>query len=294
MHDPDGDTIRLSDGRKLGYRVLGDPTGVALFFFHGTPGSRFALTVNDPIANVSGLKIILPERPGFGESSPKKNRTISDWPADVEELADTLSIRNFHVSGSSGGGPYAIACGVAMPERVQSVLLFNTTAPMELSNSKENMAFANRFGAWTAKYAPWILKMAIKSSAKSLLSSPEKFVDALRKQLCRSDMEILSDSNYEAAVIRDLQAAVRHETHGHYSDSMLMMRPWNVDFTKLKSDVFLWHGEEDTLAPIQNVKHLVSQIPSCNATYIPEAGHLLIDNPIVVDAVVSLLVNKSH
>ncbi len=34
-------TISLKDGRFLSYAEYGDPQGKPVFFFHGTPGSRF-------------------------------------------------------------------------------------------------------------------------------------------------------------------------------------------------------------------------------------------------------------
>ena len=33
--------LDLPDGRRLGYTEFGDPSGIPLFAFHGTPGSRF-------------------------------------------------------------------------------------------------------------------------------------------------------------------------------------------------------------------------------------------------------------
>ena len=37
----------LPDGRDLGSLELGDPEGVPVFAFHGTPGSRLQLEIED-------------------------------------------------------------------------------------------------------------------------------------------------------------------------------------------------------------------------------------------------------
>jgi pimeloyl-ACP methyl ester carboxylesterase len=50
------------------------------------------------------------DRPGFGISDPKSNRTILDWADDVTEVVDFLKIEKFSVIGVSGGGAYAAAC----------------------------------------------------------------------------------------------------------------------------------------------------------------------------------------
>jgi len=44
------------------------------------------------------------DRPGFGLSDYKEDRTLLGWPNDVQELADYLKIEKFAVMGCSGGG----------------------------------------------------------------------------------------------------------------------------------------------------------------------------------------------
>ena len=91
----DEKTIKLSDGRTLGYEILGDADGSPLFFFHGTPGSRLVLAEDDLLAQVPGLRLILPDRPGCGLSDPAPARTLIDWPGDVAQLADHLGLERF-------------------------------------------------------------------------------------------------------------------------------------------------------------------------------------------------------
>ena len=70
--------IRLKDGRALGYAEYGDPQGKPVLHFHGTPscrleGSRPAI---GDIAKRLHARLILPDRPGFGLSDFKPNRTF--------------------------------------------------------------------------------------------------------------------------------------------------------------------------------------------------------------------------
>jgi pimeloyl-ACP methyl ester carboxylesterase len=105
------ESIRLTDGRALGFQRLGDPSGKALFFFHGTPGSRLVFSENDRMAQIAGIDLITPDRPGYGISDPKPDRVLPDWARDVAELADYLGIESFAVAGESGGGPHALEVG---------------------------------------------------------------------------------------------------------------------------------------------------------------------------------------
>src|SRR5438309_1811387 len=110
-------TIKLRDGRTLAYAEYGDPAGTPVIFFHGTPGSRLMAAPAWKDESL-GLRIIAPDRPGFGLSTYRPNRTILNWASDVAELADALKLDKFIVAGVSGGGPHSLACAHELPDRV--------------------------------------------------------------------------------------------------------------------------------------------------------------------------------
>jgi hypothetical protein len=63
-----GKTIKLSDGRTLAYLDIGDPEGRPLFYFHGGPGSRLEGLLYDQFNRQLGIRMIAPDRPGYGLS----------------------------------------------------------------------------------------------------------------------------------------------------------------------------------------------------------------------------------
>jgi len=113
-------THELEDGRTLGYAEYGAPDGRPVFVFHGFPGSRLTWSAFDPqdCAGELGLRVIAPERPGYGLSEFQRGRELLDWPEDVLALADPLGLERFAVLGLSGGGPYAAACAFKIPARL--------------------------------------------------------------------------------------------------------------------------------------------------------------------------------
>jgi len=112
--------IKLSDGRSLGYAQYGDIHGRPLLYFHGLPGSRLDSSGPAPsaIAEKLGIRVVALDRPGFGLSDFQPERTLGDWPKDVVEAADALSLNTFAVLGLSGGGPYDAACARYISERL--------------------------------------------------------------------------------------------------------------------------------------------------------------------------------
>ncbi|NJM35160.1 MAG: alpha/beta hydrolase [Rhodomicrobium sp.] len=125
-----GLTIALPDGRLIGYAEYGDPHGVPIIGMHGTPGSRLMFRIADETARGLGIRLIAPERPGFGLSSFQGRFTLSSFAADIGHFADALGIERFAVAGISGGGPYAAAVAALLPERVTALGLISPVGPM--------------------------------------------------------------------------------------------------------------------------------------------------------------------
>jgi len=90
-------TLTLRDGRKLGYAQYGLPTGKAILYNHGFPGSRLEASQHHEICAELGLRIISIDRPGYGWSSPHPGAKLLDWPKDLECLAEYLELESYAV-----------------------------------------------------------------------------------------------------------------------------------------------------------------------------------------------------
>ena len=62
--------MRLSDGRTLGYSDLGDPAGFPVVYCHGGLSSRVDAGSADSPARAAGIRLLAPDRPGIGLSTP--------------------------------------------------------------------------------------------------------------------------------------------------------------------------------------------------------------------------------
>src|SRR5580658_10177759 len=137
---PQQHTIKLQDGRLLGYAEYGDPNGVPIFYFHGFPGSRLEAEKFNEIAMANHYRLIGIDRPGMGLSSIDKKRSILSWATDVVNLADHLNINQFSIIGHSGGGPYVAACAYTIPQRLNGATIVSGMAPLEIPEIQESMA----------------------------------------------------------------------------------------------------------------------------------------------------------
>ena len=109
----------------------------------GFPTNRLELELIEPALTQSGLdvQVVALNRPGYGDSSFQPRRTLLDWPQDVVEAADLLELGEFAVLGVSGGGPYALACALAVPDRVSRLGIAVGMGPAEADGMDNSLTF---------------------------------------------------------------------------------------------------------------------------------------------------------
>ncbi|KAI0813777.1 hypothetical protein GGR55DRAFT_545344 [Xylaria sp. FL0064] len=95
---------------KVTYADFGHRNEERVLLFCGPlVGSRYLLTTKDKLARQHGVRIISPDRPGFGGTTnvPAADR-VRIWLEIVESLLKHLSIRRVSVFGYSAGAVYAV------------------------------------------------------------------------------------------------------------------------------------------------------------------------------------------
>jgi pimeloyl-ACP methyl ester carboxylesterase len=150
--------VRLNDGRQLAYTEVGDPDGMPILHQHGMPGSRLEHEAEPGFYRSLGVRVITPDRPGYGLSDFDPRRRLIDWPSDIAELADRLGLSRFGITGLSGGGIYALACAAAIPHRLTEVVVTGCPGPMQRPGALKDMRFMTRAGVLLGSRAPWLLE----------------------------------------------------------------------------------------------------------------------------------------
>ncbi len=280
--------LRLSDGRRLGYAEYADPDGNPIFLFHGNPGSRLSWGLFPGSPFRPGLRLIAPDRPGYGLSDFQPGRTLADWPDDVLALADALGITRFAVAGVSGGGPYALACGWKIPERLTAVGVISGVGPLDAPQATRGMSRTNRLIFFLARHAPWLVRLNMGYLAFLVRRSPDKLIKRLTFKMADVDRAIVARPEVRDFVCQDFPEAFRRGARGPAHELTLFARPWPFPLERISMQVHLWHGEADPSVPPSMGRYMARALPNCHATFIPNAGHLwILDH---MDEVLAMLV----
>jgi pimeloyl-ACP methyl ester carboxylesterase len=244
-------------------------------------GCRLVEIADEHSLNALGVRVIAPERPGYGLSDPREKGSILDFADDVAELATHLALGRFHVMGLSGGSPYALACALKLPSQVMSATIVSGATAPEVFQARPELVSRNRIGFALARFAPFVLKWGSQSFADTLKQSPLTALRQLQGQLHgQPTQENEGPPNaQEAENIKQLHEAFRQGVEGHYRDMRLLYRPWTLPLDKLSVPVHLWHGEKDPQIDLEAAKAMAELLPGCDLNIVPGASHLRFHMP---------------
>ena len=270
------DMLRLEDGRLLGYGIYGNPQGIPIFDFHGIPGSRREAALIAEFLDRDDLCVIGFDRPGYGHSSPRRFYKITDLPADVVALADHLNIERFIALGYSGGGPFALACGWQIPNRIAAIGIVSSVGLSEIGS--EGMHASNRRKFNLAQRLPWMARLMLHAAFSSLRRHPERLSRQLEKiwqQMPDPDRQALKDPRFAEGILAVTQDAILNMVSGWMNEEVLMALPWGFSLQAVRApNIFLWHGTLDRNVPFAMGKAVAERLPNCQAVFMEGEGHL--------------------
>ena len=266
--DHENHMLTLPSSRKLGYATYGPKDGEAVFFFHGLPGTRLDGRFFAKAADTHGARIIAIDRPGFGLSTPDPERTLLTWADDVLSLADHLDYKTFRVFGMSGGGPYALACALAIPkERLLSTGVLAGMPPVAETGLR-GMGFSfwgalslwvwtklPRFGRWYAGRFMWKPLLTGKSN-----EFDKKIRDAFSKIKDRERKERYDKSGFMETLLESMHESFKQGADGYFLDGDLTCGRWPFKVAEVGSEdtgpILFWNGNKDGQTPVEGARYM--------------------------------------
>jgi pimeloyl-ACP methyl ester carboxylesterase len=255
--------LTLPDGRTLSYADVGDPAGRPIVLMHGTPSSRLDALWLDDAARRAGWRLLAPDRPGHGWSSPQPGRRVLDWPADVLALVDDVVGRGatappVALLGFSGGAPYALATAHLAPERVSMVAVVSGWGPPDRPGAYDGVARSQQMFDAVTRRAPVFTRAVLGATGLALRRLP-----ALAAALLRGRVQL-----------GPLAESLRQGGSGATQDLRLIVRPWGFALGAVSVPVLIWHGDRDPEIPLHHAEFLVRIVHDATLEVLPGGDHL--------------------
>jgi pimeloyl-ACP methyl ester carboxylesterase len=269
-------TVRLANGRLLEAVAEGDPDGTLLVFHHGSPAAAVPFAPFDRAAAKRGIQLVTYSRPGFGDSTRNKGRTVASCAADVAALADELGAGHFITLGWSGGGPHAIACAALLPHRVLAAATMASVAPYDAPGLEwtAGMGEDNQIEYPLAARDPDALLGWMTPQFEAMASAaPQEIVDIMRSLISPVDESSLSGALGELLAM-SFRRAFANGPWGWYDDDLAFVAPWGFDLGSITTPVSIWQGRHDLMVPFAHGEWLAAAIPSARPHLRPDHGHL--------------------
>lgn len=240
----------FKDGRQLAYREYGDPEGQVVLGFHEGSGSSLLPPGNHDIAKELGLRILCPERPGFGLSDPVPDYHYDVVADDMVEWLDDLGVESLKIYSILSGALFGVATALKLGDRVK--MIFINSGRM-IGNPSQEDNLVNRFRARLMGH-PWLV---------------DTFFSILRARISKNMMgrfirRTVNSSPSDGAFLgRHPEAmdfiatyvieSVAVSSKGVSEEIKMFAREQPLDITDLSCRVVIWHGEDDTLSPFENL-----------------------------------------
>ena len=265
-------SLLLGNQYQLAWAEYGLPEGEPVFYFHALSGSRLEACPADAIARDLGIRLIVPERPGYGDSDPQENFSLLDWSDVISQLADRLNLSRFSIIGFSAGGLYALACAHKIPERIKHVTLVGALAPFETDVMQEhfNATFKPLFELAAADPA------AARQVLSQLASSAEALLEVMQSEFPASDNAIFAQTHHRQNCLQNLTLALEQGVSGIVNDlrCIVLARPFELNDIQL--DIDIWHGRDDKNVGFAVAEYLVKVLPNNVSHLLENKGHCFI------------------
>jgi pimeloyl-ACP methyl ester carboxylesterase len=269
-------TVAVRGDRRLSFAEYGSRRGPAIVWMHGTPGARRQIPLEArEYADRQGVRIIGLDRPGIGSSTPHLYPDILDWTHDLELLLETLAIDTVRVIGLSGGGPYALAAGAAMPDRVHGVGVLGGVAPTRGVDAVDGGIIQ-----LAVHLAPFLslarvpLGIGLTQTIRLVKPLAGPALDLYAAVQPPGDKNLLSRPEFKAMFLDDLLNGSRFQTSAPINDLLLFTRHWGFEAADVQVPVRWWHGDDDHIVPFRHGQAMVDRLPDATMSVIDGESHL--------------------
>ncbi|HEY1750154.1 MAG TPA: LuxR C-terminal-related transcriptional regulator [Caulobacteraceae bacterium] len=261
--------VIVVDGRRVAFIDYGPASGAPLLVGHGFTTGRLMPRQLLARFQAAGMRVIIPQRPGFGLTDPAEGDFLTTSSGDLAAILDSLGYEAARGLYRDGGVSTLVTFAQRFPGRMQRALLMNPRTPR-----------------W-ARPPPAAPMSAV---SRMLLDRPaliEPFAEMLRRQTrsdalaamlkracagCEIDRRLIEDPEILREIVRDAQGLMARSVRGFVDEQRVYAAGWSPPgLDPAGSWTVIWSGE---LAPNPDLRPW-SGLPNLKTAVIEGAGGLM-------------------
>jgi len=269
-------SVSLADGRRVGFAEFGTARGRAVIWLHGTPGARRQIPHEArAFAMEHDVRLVGIDRPGIGSSSPHVYPQIRSFAGDLDSVAVALGIEDMAIVGLSGGGPYALAAGAELGDRVRAVGILGGVAPTRGPDAVDGglVALGVRL-SWALRLGRVPLALTLGTLIRAVRPFGSRALDLYARVSPEADRRLLGRPELKAMFLDDLFNGSRRQFHGPIADVITFTKDWGFLASDVRVPVVWWHGDADHIVPFAHGVHMVSRLPKATLLMMSGESHL--------------------
>jgi len=265
-------------GRTLGVVVLGPQDGRPVLFVHGMLDGHGATARCLDELQKRNLRLIAPVRPCFGASGadPAAGAAPLKFAADVAAVLDHFGVERCPVVGHMAGSVYAFAAAATLGERISGIVSVSGGVPIVSPRQFAMMTPRQRVVAYTAKYAPRLLPLILRSGIALLDAGGQyAFMKALYEN---APLDFATARRPEVfPVLCDGYRLTVAQGHKAFEiDAQEVVRDWSDHVEGARQPITLIHGRHDPVVRIDSVRDFARRYaPRAILREVEDEGQLL-------------------
>lgn len=223
----------------------------------------------------AGVRLIAPDRPGYGGSDPVPGLSAVDLAAaDAAAVLDHVPPAGGRagVAGWSAGGRVALALAAHRPELVGRVAVIGTPAPDEEV-------------PWYGETRAMIDPMRGPPEDRARTALDDAFGPMLQHLTGDDRFALVTDPGVDAALFAAVADRLRAMLDAAFAAGAggmaaevggYTLAPWGFDPADVRAEVLLGYGAADVAVGVEHGRWWERALPSARLEIVPDVGHLVV------------------
>ncbi len=269
------------DGRNVDYVVLGDPNGRAILYLPGNYGLIRWPASAEALLEASGIRIVVPLKPGYGASSPvSPHADLGQLVAgDLAALMDKLDIARAPLIAQGLDVYFGYMFDRIHPGRLSAIITCGPAFPVLSKAQFDRMGKWHRFIRANARYAPKLLPFLVKAGfSLSKRIGKRGFLQSVYGN-SPGDVATYEDPEVFEALITGSEVVNSEEHSAHRAftnEAILTNRDWRELVHECDLPKVAFVGHEDPSIPVETVRELQVEFPDMVFVEDGNAGELIL------------------